>query len=59
MPKGELLRGAILAPPCWPVKRDSTWVTVLRASCLAALLSAAVGGGVVVGDRSRGESVCP
>ena len=49
-----------MTPACWLVKRESTWVTVLRASCLAAVFSggggAGGGTGVAVGERSLGES---
>lgn len=52
MPKGELLlllgEAGGLAPPCWPVKRDSAWVTVWRASCFT---EAGSGWGAEVGGR--------
>lgn len=48
--------GAAVAPGCCccccTVKRDRTWVTVLRATCRAGLAS---GDGELVGDRARGE----
>lgn len=45
-----------MVPACWLVKRDRTWVTVLRASCLALLFSGGGGTGEAVGDRSLGDS---
>lgn len=48
LPVGELGGAAGLAPPCWPVKRDSAWVSVLRASCFTEAGSGGAEGGVGV-----------